>query len=401
VSVVFVNGLVIDGLGGYRERADVLVEDSRIARVGVGVTSGQSAQQRIDLAGRTLMPGMIDCHAHPGGGDYDPGHADEPIAVMALRTLQALQTTLLAGVTTVRNAGVGHFLDVDVRDAINAGIAWGPRVLACGPIIRPTGGYATGEQLEVGAGPWAVREAVRTCLKRGVDAIKLLASGAVSQGGEAVDAETFTREEMVAAVDEARRAGRPTLAHCIGNKGVKHAVAAGIDSVDHGIYLDEEDCAEMIQRSIYLVPSFGPFYYYSVKRIAEAWRCERADPIMQPHRTSFQMALHMGVKIAMGCDCGAPSRMKNGENPLEYQLMVDNGMSPDQALVAGAINAARLLRLDKEIGSVEAGKRADLIVVDGNPLDDISVLQTRVQLVMRGGVVYSPDLTASSAGRLS
>ena len=205
-----------------------------------------------------------------------------------------MQTTLLAGVTTVRNAGVGHFLDVDARDAINAGIAWGPRVLACGPIIRPTGGHATGEQLEVPAGPWAVREAVRTCLKRGVDAIKLLASGAVSQGGEAVDAETFTREEMVAAVDEARRAGRPTLAHCIGNKGVKNAIAAGIDSVDHGIFLEEEDCAEMVRRGTYLVPSFGPFYYYTVKRIAEPWRCERADPIMQPHRESFQMALRHG-----------------------------------------------------------------------------------------------------------
>ena len=267
VSILFANGLVIDGLGGYRERADVLVEDSRIARVGVGLTAGGSAQQRIDLAGRTLMPGMIDCHAHPGGGDYDPGHIDEPIAIMALRTLQALQTTLLAGVTTVRNAGVGHFLDVDVRDAINAGIVWGPRVLACGPIIRPTGGYATGEQLEVAAGTWAVREAVRTCLKRGVDAIKLLASGAVSQAGEAVDAETFTREEMIAAVDEARRAGRPTLAHCIGNKGVKNAIAAGIDSVDHGIYLEEEDCAEMVRRGIYLVPSFGPFYYLSLIHI--------------------------------------------------------------------------------------------------------------------------------------
>jgi imidazolonepropionase-like amidohydrolase len=389
VLVLFVNGLVVDGLGGFLERADVLVEDSRITRVGVGLSTRQPGDQRvIDLAGRTLMPGMIDCHAHPGGGDYDPAHAGDSVGVLALRTLQALQTTLLAGVTTVRNAGVGHFLDVDTRDAIDAGIAWGPRVLACGPIIRPTGGHATGEQLEVPAGPWSVREAVRTCLKRGVDAIKLLASGAVSQGGEAVDAETFSREEMIAAVDEARRAGRPTLAHCIGNKGVKNAIAAGITSVDHGIYLEEEDCAEMIERGTYLVPSFGPFYYYTVKRIAEPWRCVRADPIMQPHRESFQMALRMGVKIAMGCDCGAPSRMKNGENPLEYQLMVNNGMSTEQALVAGGISAARLLRLDHEIGSIEPGKRADLIVLGGNPIDDISVLQTGVEVVMRDGVIY-------------
>jgi imidazolonepropionase-like amidohydrolase len=335
------------------------------------------------------MPGMIDCHAHPGGGDFDPSHEHDSVGMLALRTLQALEATLMAGVTTVRNAGVGHFVDVDVRDAINARVVRGPRVLACGPIIRPTGGYATGEQWEVGAGPWAVREAVRTCLKRGVDAIKLLASGAVSQGGESVEAETFTREEMVAAVDEARRANRPTLAHCIGNKGVKNAIAAGIDSVDHGIFLEEEDCAEMVRRGIFLVPSFGPFHYYTVKRRAEPWRCERADPIMRPHRESFQMALRMGVHIAMGCDCGAPSRMRNGENPLEYQLMVDNGMPAEQAVVAGAIKAARLLRLDTQIGSIEPGKHADLIVVDGNPLEDIRVLQDRVQIVMREGEIYT------------
>jgi imidazolonepropionase-like amidohydrolase len=335
------------------------------------------------------MPGMIDCHAHPGGGDYDPAHTDDSVGMLALRTLQALRATLQAGVTTVRSAGEGHFLDVDARDAINSGVVSGPRVLACGPIIRPTGGHATGDQLEVTAGPWAVREAVRTCVKRGVDAIKLLASGSVAQSGESVDTETFSRDEMAAAVDEARRGNRPTLAHCIGNKGVKNAIAAGIDSVDHGIFLQEDDCAEMVRKGIYLVPSFGPFYFYAVKRIAEPWRCERADPIMQPHHASFQMALQMGVKIAMGCDCGAPSRMKNGQNPLEFQLMVDHGLPAEQALVAGAINAARLLRLDQEIGSIEPGKRADLIVVDGNPLEDIKVLQDRVQMVMRDGVFYT------------
>ena len=390
-SVLFANGLVIDGLGGHCERADVLVEDARIVTVGRNLGGRRTADRVVDLAGRTIMPGMIDCHAHPGGGDYDPEHAHDSVGMMALRTLQALRASLLAGVTTVRNAGVGHFVDVDARDAINHGVVAGPRLLACGPIIRPTGGHATGDQLEVAAGPWSVREAVRMCLKRGVDAIKLLASGAVAQAGEAVDAETFSHEEMAAAVNEARRANRPTLAHCIGNKGVKNAIAAGVDSVDHGIFLEEEDCAEMVRRGIYLVPSFGPFYFYAVRRLAEAWRCERADPIMQPHHASFQTALQMGVKIAMGCDCGAPSRMKNGQNPLEFQLMVDHGMSADQAIVAGSISAARLLRLDQEIGSIEPGKRADVIVVNGNPLLDIRALQDCVQIVMRDGEVYRDD----------
>ena len=396
MSTLFLNGLLIDGLGGYQERADLLVEGQRIAQVGHNLSRSSKADRQFDLQGRTLMPGMIDCHAHPGGGDFDPAHVGEPVGLMALRTYEALWNTLQAGVTTVRNAGVGQFVDVDARTAVQQGVIPGPRLLACGPIIRPTGGHATGDQLEVD-GPWGVRHAVRTAVKRGVDAIKLLASGAVAQAGEEVDVETFSQEEMAAAVDEARRAGKPTLAHCIGNKGVKNAIAAGVDSVDHGIFLTEEDCAEMVRRGTYLVPSFGPFYYYAVKRIAEPWRCQRADPIMQPHRESFQLAMRLGVRIAMGCDCGAPSRMKNGENPLEYQLMVDNGMSAEQALVSGAISAARLLRLDEEIGSLEVGKRADLIVVEGNPLEDIRVLQNRVVLVMRDGVLYKDGLTPRPA----
>lgn len=396
MRILFVNGLVIDGLGGWSERADVLVDGPRIAKVGRGL-SRAGVDRVADLRGRAIMPGMIDCHAHPGGGDFDPAHAQDSVGMMALRTYQALCATLHVGVTTVRNAGVGHFVDVDARDAINAGALPGPRLLACGPIIRPTGGHATGDQLEVD-GVWGVRTAVRQAIKRGVDAIKLLASGAVAQAGETVDVETFTAEELAAGVDEAHRLGKPTLAHCIGNKGVKNAIAAGIDSVDHGIFLTEEDCDTMVRRGIYLVPTFGPFYYYSVKRLAEPWRCERADPIMRPHRESFQMALAKGVTIAMGCDCGAPSRMKNGENPLEYQLMVDNGMPADQAIVSGAINAARLLRLDHEIGSLEPGKRADLVVVDGNPLEDITTLQRCVQIVLRDGVAYRDDALELRAG---
>jgi imidazolonepropionase-like amidohydrolase len=148
----------------------------------------------------------------------------------------------------------------------------------------------------------------------------------------------------------------------------------------------------MRERGTFLVPTFGPFYYYAVRRVAEPWRCARAEPTLEPHRASFRMAMEMGVKIAMGSDLGAPSRMKNGENALEIWLMVDAGMRPSDAIVAATSAAAQLLRLDHLIGSVEAGKLADLIVVGRNPVDDITALQDGIKLVMRDGVVYRDEL---------
>jgi imidazolonepropionase-like amidohydrolase len=225
-----------------------------------------------------------------------------------------------------------------------------------------------------------------------VDSIKLMLSGGVATADQDVQAEQFTLEEVQAAVYEAHKAGKMTQPHAIGLQGIMNGVRAGLDSIDHGIFLNEEAADLMKANGIYYVPTFGPFYYYTEKRLAEPWRCERADPIIPRHVESFKLAMAKGVKIAMGCDCGAPSRFPNGENALEFWLMVRYGMDPMRAIVAGTSNAATLLRRDHWVGSIEPGKLADLIIIDGNPLEDIAALQHQVRFVMKGGVVYRDEL---------
>jgi imidazolonepropionase-like amidohydrolase len=392
MKTLFLGGLVIDGLGAHQERSGLLVEDDRIAAVGPDLEARRHEADRVvDLGGKTLMPGMVDCHAHPGGGDYKPEYARDPYGLAALRTIQALQRTLHAGITTVRSAGARDFVDVDARSAMRDGVFVGPRLLCAGRAITMTGGHGHAFAAEVD-GPDNIRAEVRRQVKRGVDAIKILASGGIGTPSQSPHSEMFTAEEVFAAADEARRAGKPILTHAMGNAPIRTCIAAGVTSIDHGNYLDEECCQMMIDKGIYYVPTFGCYYYYSVRRLAEPEKCARTDPVMAPHRQSFQMAMRMGVKIALGCDCGAPSRMPNGENALEFSLYVQNGMPAEQAIVCGTSSSAKLLRLDREIGSLEPGKQADLIVVDGNPLEDIDTLQHNIALVMKGGRMVRNDV---------
>lgn len=389
----FNNATVIDGLGGVRERYGVLVDDERIVNVATQESMwSDDVDQAYDLDGAILMPGMIDTHLHFAGGDYDPDHADDSVGLASLRSADALSRSLMAGFTTIRSAGAPHHLDIDARDAVNQGAIIGPRILTSGRGITMTGGHVHESAIEAD-GVDEVRKATRALVKRGADSIKIFAiSAGVSTAGADVDTEAFTVEEIRTAVQEATRARKLNQTHSIGLQGTRNAIEAGVRSIDHGIFLDEEACQKMKDKGIFLVPTFGPFYYYAVRRVAEPWRCARAEPIMKPHRESFRLALEMNVKIAMGSDLGAPSRMKNGENALELYLMVDAGMKPADAIVAATSSAAELLNLEKVIGSVEVGKQADLIVVNRNPIDDITALQDGITFVMRDGVEYRNEL---------
>ena len=391
MSVLFVHGLVLDGLADSAVQGWVLVEGERIVATGRGQPGPRVAERTIDLGGRTILPGLIDTHVHLAGGDYFPGYEHEPIGIAAVRTAEAARRTLLAGYTTVRTASSRDFLDLDVRDAIHMGLTPGPRIIGSGRGITSTGGHQHEVAMEVD-GPDEVRKAVRQHIKRGVDSLKIMMSGGVATAGLPVQAEQFSVEEVTTAVYEAHRVGMKVLTHSIGLQAIRNAIEGGVDSIDHGQYLDEECAVRMKQRGIYLVPTFGPFYYYTEIRKAEDWRIQRAEAIKDQHQRAFRLAMEVGVPIAMGSDCGAPSRFPNGENALELTLMVRNGMAPGDAVRSGTSEAARLAGVFDQVGSVEPGKLADLIVVDGNPLEDISVLQHKVQLVMKGGTIYRDDL---------
>jgi imidazolonepropionase-like amidohydrolase len=192
-------------------------------------------------------------------------------------------------------------------------------------------------------------------------------------------------------VDETHKAGLNVLTHAISLASIRQGVEAGVDSIDHGCYLDEEQALMMKSKGIYLVPTFGPFYYYVTERVAEPWRVERAEQVTEHHIRAFKMAMDLGVPIAMGSDCGMPSRFPNGRNALEYVLCARNGMPNEQVLVAATSSAAKLLGLGEVTGSIEPGKQADLVVLDDNPLDRMESVLDSVSLVMMGGTIVRND----------
>ena len=395
MSILFVNGLVLDGLADSAVEGWVHVDGERIVDVGRTRPAPQVHGRTVDLGGRTIMPGLIDTHVHMAGGDFFPGYEQEAIGIAAVRTVAAARRTLLAGFTTVRTASSRDFLDVDMRDAINMGLIPGPRIIASGRGITCTGGHLHDTAMEAD-GPEEIRKAVRHHIKRGANSLKLMMSGGVATAGLPVQSEQFSVEEVKTAVYEAHRVGLKVLTHSIGLQAIRNAIEGGVDSIDHGQYLDEECAVRMKERGIYLVPTFGPFYYYTELRKAEDWRIQRAEAIKDQHQRAFRLALDIGVPIAMGSDCGAPSRFPNGENALELTLMVHNGMHASHAVRCATSEAAKLAGVFDQVGSLEPGKQADLIVVEGNPLEDISLLQRSVQVVMKGGVIYRDDGESAS-----
>lgn len=402
-------GTLIDGSGAAPvSNAVILVQGNRITAVGANVAVPPGATV-IDLSSSTVLPGFVDAHVHLTGhviGDGDWQHQDlvESSAQRALLGAAHAQQTLEAGFTTVRNVGADAFTDIALRNAIDRGWLPGPRILGAGSSFGINGGHCDGSAgyqpelsisrgtIETGAadGVDEVRAAVRYTVKHGADVIKICATGGVLSPTDSVGVQQYTEEEMRAVVAAAHMLERRVAAHAHGVAGIKAAVRAGVTSIEHGSILDDEAVRLMKERGTYLVPTL--MAGEAVERLAQQNRlppaiAAKALAIAPRMRESFRRALNGGVKIALGTDAGV---FAHGTNGHEFSLMVQFGMTPAQAIVAGTSSGAALLGLEQDVGTVAAGRRADLVAVRGNPLQNIQLLE-RVDFVMKDGVVFKRD----------
>ena len=381
---------LIDGTGSAPVADALLVIDNDLIRdVGKGgeLPLPQGAEV-IDLTGKTVMPGLIDAHVHLF---FDP--VADPLSLAAaesdnMSTVRAVRNaakTLCAGVTTVRDLGWRSFANLDLRNAVAQGIVPGPRILACGQILTMSGGHAWPCALEVD-GPEGLRKGARQQLKAGADLIKLMATGGVLTPGVQPGSPQLDEGEMRAAITEARKAGKKSAAHAQGTEGIKNAIRAGISSIEHGMILDEEAVQLMLEGGVYLVPTLAAPYWINLRGLEAGippFIVEKNKNIMEKHKNSFQMALKAGVQIAMGTDAGTPFN-EHGQSHLELKLMVEQGMSPLAAITAASQTAAALLGIGDTVGTLTPGKQADLLVLDEDPLNDITAL-SKPRHVFKGG----------------
>jgi imidazolonepropionase-like amidohydrolase len=391
MDTVFTNGTVIVGNGEILEGGAVLVQGEKIGKVTEGGVAIPKGVRNIDLAGRFLLPGFIDCHVHlclDGSPDPLATLSGESIPMTTLKAARFAEQTLMAGVTSVRDMGGRGEIDLVLRDAIRSGQIPGPRMLVSRQMICMTGGHGwpVGREAD---GPDEVRKAAREQIKRGADLIKLMATGGVLTPGVEPGAAQLTEEELRAGIEEAHKAGRRTATHAMGTEGILNALRAGIDSIEHGVYLNDEIVSWMVAHGVFLIPTISALYHIETKGLEAgipAYAVEKTQRVKPHHLNSIRMAREAGVKIAMGTDAGTPFNM-HGENTMELKLFVDQGFSPEEAIKAGTRIAAEVLGMEDELGTIEEGKQADLIVVDGNPLEDITLLlqAEAIPLIMQGG----------------
>jgi imidazolonepropionase-like amidohydrolase len=391
MTIAFLDGPVFVGDGRILEHATVLVEGERIVKVEEGNVAIPNDAHKIPLDGRTLLPGFIDCHVHLClDGSPDPVSASlaEPMTISALRAADFARQTVMAGVTSVRDMGGKNGIDIGLKQAIQSGLIPGPRMLVSGRLICMTGGHGWQMGQEVD-GPDEVRKAARDQIKAGADIVKLMATGGVMTPAVEPGSEQLTEEELRAGIQEAHKAGKKTATHAMGTQGILNAVRAGIDSIEHGVYLNEEAVSLMVKRNIPFIPTLSALYHILTKGVEAGiprFAVEKTLVVKPFHLESVRMAREAGVRIAMGTDAGTPFNT-HGHNLGELERLVERGFTPMEALEAGTRIASEVLGLESQIGTIEVGKLADLVVVQGNPLDDVGMLvsEEAVPLVMQGG----------------
>lgn len=394
---VFRGGRVFDGSGSPLADADIAIEDGRIVEVGPGL-DGDDA---VECAGKALLPGLFDCHIHVASRyeDFDEVRVmNEPFSLPFFRIAETLRTTLALGITTVRDASGA---DAGVRAAVEEGALLGPRMQISVNMLSMTGGHSDALLPSGARGPWGttypgmpdgvcdgpdgVARKVREMIRAGADVIKIASSGGFLSASDDPTQPNFTQEECDAIVRTAADLGRPVMSHAHGAEGIKRAVRAGVRSIDHGTFLDDEGIALMLERGTWLVPTLTAGdttdELANDPKIPEPVRAKLRE-LGRPELDAFRRAFEAGVKVAMGTDCPVAP---HGTNLRELQLMAENGATPSQALVAGTSSAAALMGLADELGTLEPGKRADIVVVDGDPFD-FATLKDRVEQVWKDGV---------------
>ncbi len=374
---------------------DVLCRDGLIAAIGADLD--REGAQVLDCRGAFVLPGLIDCHVHlssAGEANELNATANDPVPLRAWRAAQYAKTTLEAGFTTVRDLGASGQLNIHLAKAIDSGLLPGPRVLAAGLGVTMTGGHGHGFIAREADGPDEVRKAVREQLRAGAGAIKLFASGGVLTPGVDPRSPSFSLAELEAGVEEAHKAFRVVAAHAQSNEGIKNAVRAGVDSIEHGVWLDQEAVELMCERGTYMVPTLtAPFHiaYGGLEAGIPAYAVDKAFQVLEDHRASYQLALRAGVNVAMGTDEGTPLN-RPGDNAQEILRMAELGLTPGAAIMAATGWAADLLRLSRICGRLNAGLSADILVVRSDPLRSLDVLtkpDQRAAVLKQGAIVHS------------
>jgi imidazolonepropionase-like amidohydrolase len=399
---------------GIRENMAIVVLGDRIQTVApasaVSVPAGATV---IDLSHATVLPGLIDCHTHMASraDRYNEIYEfkDTPFSHAFAAVVHA-RKTLEAGFTSIRDVGSPPFLAVDLRNSINEGLVPGPRIVASGPAISITGGHGDlnnyspqtrvmmfpeERDFQIADGVDQIRHVVRAQVKYGVDVIKILATGGVLSKGDSPGAPQFTFDELKAAVEEAHMAGRKIAAHAHGTQGIKNAILAGIDSIEHASLIDDEGIRLAKEHGTYLVMDIYNDDYILGKAVEFGLPQENVDKermVGRLQRENFERAVKAGAKMAFGTDAGV---YPHGDNAKQFYYMVKYGMNPAQAIRAATSNAADLIGRAKDVGTIEAGKYADIIAVAADPLQDVRALEN-VGFVMKGGVVVKDNIIRSS-----
>jgi imidazolonepropionase-like amidohydrolase len=389
-------GRIFDGTDRLRD-GDVVVEDGRIVDVGIDL-DGDTA---VDCTGDTLLPGLFDCHVHLAVTDINALRRQQtPFSLNFYEAIENMRATLATGITTVRDAAGA---DLGMKTAVERGLVAGPRLQISITMLSQTGGHGDDWQVcgahvpsfvvpypgvpgPIVDGPDEMRRRVRELVRAGADVIKVATSGGVLSPRDDPRHGHFRDAELAVLVEEATAAGRFVMAHAQATEGIKAAIRNGIRSIEHGIYLDDEAIGMMLDRETYLVPTLvAPLSVLEARDRGvpvPQVMIDKTVMVMETHAASIRAAVDAGVKVAMGTDSGVAP---HGENLRELELMVGCGMTPAQALVATTRTAAELMGLEEELGALEVGKRADVVVVEGDPLANLSGLGTRVRQVWKDG----------------